>query len=213
VNSGSLVEESVGALPRRERERRQRRRDILDAAEAVFAAKGFHAASIEQIARKAEYATGTVYLYFQDKEALYIELLGEKIRELLETIRRHVADVSDPVEALKILVRVRMDYFGRHRAFFRIYAREGMNRYEQRRDRWTGVTRTYEEYLDLLARLIQSAQRRGRFRKGEPRLYAVALSGMMIQLTLDWLQSPEEHAPADRTEFVLDLFLQGAQAD
>ena len=213
VNGSSSSEVSLKPLPRRERERRQRRVDILRAAEGVFAVNGFHAASIEEIARAAEYATGTVYLYFKDKEALYIELFEEKIRELSETIRRQVEEVKDPLEALSTLVRARMEYFERNRAFFRIYAREGMNRYEKRHDRWGGVIRLYEEYLGLLARLIRSGQRRGVFRKGDPRQFAVALSGMMIQLTRDWLQNQDETSLSERAEVVLQLFLMGAQAN
>lgn len=70
MNRGSSTDSNVISRPlrpRRERERRQRRSDILRAAESVFAAQGFHAASVEQIASEADYATGTVYLYFHDK--------------------------------------------------------------------------------------------------------------------------------------------------
>ncbi len=62
---------------RRERERARRAQDILAAAERVFAVHGFDATTIEQIAQEAEYAVGTIYLYFKDKQALYAALSGE----------------------------------------------------------------------------------------------------------------------------------------
>ena len=145
---------------RRLREKQQRRADILCAAEGVFAARGFDAASIEQIAAAAEYAAGTVYLYFRDKEALYLELFEEKIRQLSDLIRRRIEGVKDPLQAIGELVAARMEYFERNRPFLQIYAREGMNCYETRRDRWNGIMRLYSEYLELLARLIGAAQRR-----------------------------------------------------
>lgn len=212
MNRRSFRDADVSSLPRRERERRQRRADILHAAEEVFAANGFHAASIEQIARAAEYATGTVYLYFRDKEALYLDLFEEKIRELGELICRQTAGIKDPVEAIRRLVAARMDYFEGNRAFFRIYAREGMNRYETRHDRWTGVVQLYADYLELLAGIIRSGQRRGLFRKGDAHQFAVALSGMMIQLTRDQLQSQHERPLMDLSPFVADLFFNGASA-
>ncbi len=212
MNGGSLSEECVSPLPRRQRERRQRRADILAAAEQVFAAKGFHAASIEEIARTAEYATGTVYLYFTDKETLYIELFEDKICALSEAIRQHIVQSEEPVEALRHLVRARMEYFDQNRRFFSIYAREGMNLFENRDERWRGVVELYEEYLGVLTRLIQSGQRRGVFRRGQPRQFALALSGMMMQLTRDWLQSGDHSPLRTRSRFVLDLFLLGAQA-
>ena len=210
MNRRSFRDEAVSALPRRERERLQRRADILRAAEQVFAAHGFHAASIEQIARTAEYATGTVYLYFRDKEALYLELFEEKIRAVGELIRQRTEGVKDPVAALRLLVVARMEYFERNRAFFRIYAREGMNRYEMRQDRWAKVVKRYEDYLKLLAGLVRAGQRRGLLRKGDPHQFALALSGMMIQLTRDRLQSQQERPLTELAPFVVELFLQGA---
>jgi AcrR family transcriptional regulator len=211
MNGGSVNEFRAPPQHRRERERKQRRDDILHAAEKVFAARGFHAASIEQIASTAEYATGTVYLYFKDKEGLFVELFEDKIRELGNLIRERTADIEDPEEALRQLVMARMDYFERNRAFFTIYAREGMNRYESRQDRWTGLVQLYEEYLTFLAGIIRGGQRRGVFRKGNPRQFAIALSGMMIQLTRDLLQSQENRCLTDLAPFVTDLFLKGAK--
>lgn len=210
MNNGSFSQVVPGSLPRRERERCQRRADILRAAEAVFANQGYHAASIEEIARTAEYAAGTVYLYFQNKEALYVELFEEKIRELAELVGQRTDRIKDPTEAIRRLIGARMEYFERNRAFYLIYTREHINRYEGRHERWSGVLRLYREYLERVAGIIRSGQRRGQFRKGDPYLFAVALSGMMIELTRDQLQAQRDHPLTDLTPFVLGLFLDGA---
>lgn len=52
-----------------------RRRQILDAATKVFAERGFHRARIKEIAREAGVSEGTIYNYFEDKEALLIGIL------------------------------------------------------------------------------------------------------------------------------------------
>ena len=198
-------------MPRRERERLGRRADILRAAEHVFAAKGYHRASIGEIARAAEYGTGTVYLYFKDKETLYVELFEEKIHGLIDVIRRPISQEQRAVQALKQLICARMEYFDRNRAFFQIYVREGMNLGWSKHERWDGIRRLYESYLELLTRLIRTGQRQRLLRKADPRQLAVALSGMMIQLTQDWLQSKGDRPLTDQSEFVLKLFLRGAQ--
>ncbi|PYI87175.1 MAG: hypothetical protein DME26_06965 [Verrucomicrobia bacterium] len=198
-------------MPRRERERLGRRADILLAAEHVFAAKGYHRASIGEIARAAEYGTGTVYLYFKDKETLYVELFEEKIHGLIDVIRRPISQEQRAVQALKQLICARMEYFDRNRAFFQIYVREGMNLGWSKHERWDGIRRLYESYLELLTRLIRTGQRQRLLRKADPRQLAVALSGMMIQLTQDWLQSKGDRPLTDQSEFVLKLFLRGAQ--
>jgi len=213
MNRRSLSDSVVNARrprPRRERERRQRRADILRAAESVFAAHGFHASSVEQIASTADYATGTVYLYFQDKEGLYLELFEEKIRELARLIRERTSGLTDSVEAIRQVVAARMEYFERNRAFFRIYAREGTNGFEPSQERWSGVRRLYADYLRRLAGLISEGQRKEVLRDGDPHQLAVALSGMMIQLTRDKLQRRRAGPLTDLTPFVLDTFFNGA---
>ena len=61
--SGTVV--TNGKLSRRERERLMRRREILDAAQAVFAEKGYTHATLDEIAQRAEYGKGTLYNYFE----------------------------------------------------------------------------------------------------------------------------------------------------
>jgi AcrR family transcriptional regulator len=210
VNRNSVSDVGAIIIPRRERDRLRRRADILRAAEAVFASKGYHTASIEEIARAAEYGTGTVYLYFQDKEALYVELFEAKIRELIDLIRERIDTEARPVHAIRHLIQARMEYFDRNRAFFQIYVREGMNLGWSKHERWEGIRRLYQGYIEILTRLIRNGQRQGAFRKAEPRRLAVALSGMMIQLTQDWLQSKGDQPLTDQADFVLELFLRGA---
>ncbi len=211
MNLGS-VSDSVLTLPRRQRERLQRRREIFATAERVFAEKGYHQASIEEIARAAEFGTGTVYLYFKDKETLYLELFEQKVRELLEHVELRVGDERDTLAALRRLVRARMEFFERNRAFFQIYMREGMDWWWMKREKWSAVRKVYDAYIQLLTRLIQRAQRAGLLRKGDTRQYAVALSGIMIQLTRDWLEHEPGRPLTDSVEFVAELFLRGAKA-
>src|SRR4051812_47837272 len=86
-----------------------RRTQILDAAAAVFAARGFHAATIKQIARQADIADGTIYIYFPNKEALLLGLLDR----LNETEQRRddfaAADTQNPRAFFVAYVRKRLD--------------------------------------------------------------------------------------------------------
>jgi AcrR family transcriptional regulator len=210
VNARS-VSESPLSLSRRERDRQQRRRDIFAAAERVFAEKSFYGASIEAIARQAEYGTGTVYLYFKDKESLYVELMTEKVGQLYEHVRERIGPEKDPVKALQRLIEARMEFFDGNRSFFQIYMREGMDWWWLKSDKWAGVRQMYEEYVELVEDIIRKGQRRGVLRKGDSRTYAVALTGMMIQLTRDWLEHAPKRPLTYSADFVTQLFLKGAK--
>ena len=66
---------------RKEREKEQRQRDIIDSAEKLFFSRGYDNVSMEEIAEEVELSKGTLYLYFKDKEALFfaIALRGARI--------------------------------------------------------------------------------------------------------------------------------------
>ena len=71
-----------------------KRKQILDGARAVFLGSGFDAASMGEIARKAKVSKGTLYVYFDSKEALFAALIDESKRETAE--RLAVLDPDDP---------------------------------------------------------------------------------------------------------------------
>lgn len=85
----AAVEDDRAALARAER-----RRQILDAAKAVFAEAGYHEASINAIIERAGIARGTFYLYFQSKAAVFDALLELAMSDLRARITR--IDIADP---------------------------------------------------------------------------------------------------------------------
>ena len=89
---------------RKEREKEQRRRQIMGAAEKVFAAKGFSGATIENIAEEAELSPATLYLYFKNKDELYASLNLKMLRvlsEKMENLYHHKG--LNPEEKIKAL--------------------------------------------------------------------------------------------------------------
>lgn len=64
----------MGIQERREREKEYRRQEIIDAAERIFFAKGLDAATMDEIAEEAELSKGTLYIYFNSKEELYLQI-------------------------------------------------------------------------------------------------------------------------------------------
>jgi AcrR family transcriptional regulator len=96
------------------------RSGILVAAEQEFAARGFHAARIGDIAVRAGTAVGTVYNHFAQKEDLLRALLDERIEGMLAALAPHPDD-PDSFEGRLTLRMVRLlGYIEQHRAFFSI---------------------------------------------------------------------------------------------
>lgn len=72
----------MGIQERKEREKEQRRSDIVDAAEQVFAQKGFGSATMDDVAERAELSKGTLYLYFNTKEELFLAVAARGLEVL-----------------------------------------------------------------------------------------------------------------------------------
>ena len=71
-------------LPRKEREKRARQEEILTAARALFALKGYHDTTLEEIAHHAEFGKGTIYNYFSSKEELFYGIIDQLTAETVE---------------------------------------------------------------------------------------------------------------------------------
>lgn len=83
----------MGIQERKEREKEQRRNEILNAAEKVFFSKGFNYATMDEVAEAAELSKGTLYLYFKNKEDLYFAIASRSMSVLRkmfeEAVKKH----------------------------------------------------------------------------------------------------------------------------
>ena len=98
-----------GTASRREREKAQRRDDILRAAREVFFTRGLHAATVDDVAAEAEVSKGTVYLYFDTKETLLAHLLLQGLDALIADLETAFA-VDQPLDAHTRLRRLATAY-------------------------------------------------------------------------------------------------------
>ena len=104
-----------------------KRRAILDAALAEFSARGFAEARMEDIARAAGVAKGTIYLYFQDKKGLFDGLLRDVLGEVHEHTADIMTDASLPLrERLFRVYAPLMDENSRAAAVIRLLYAEGL---------------------------------------------------------------------------------------
>ena len=76
----------MGNKERKEKEKEIRRKDIIDAAERIFFAKGYNYATMDDVAKEAEYSKRTVYVYFNSKEQIYCEIMIRGYRLLIEML-------------------------------------------------------------------------------------------------------------------------------
>ncbi|HZY45031.1 MAG TPA: TetR/AcrR family transcriptional regulator, partial [Anaerolineae bacterium] len=111
-----------GVPSRREREKVQRRDDLLRAAKKVFFKKGLHTATIDDVAAEAEVGKGTVYLYFDTKETILAHLLLAGLEELVVLLE--AAYASDQKLAartrLRRIANAYLEFFQTNPEYYRL---------------------------------------------------------------------------------------------
>ncbi|HVP54789.1 MAG TPA: TetR/AcrR family transcriptional regulator [Candidatus Eisenbacteria bacterium] len=90
----------MGVKERREREKVETREKILEAARELFMAEGYDGVSMRKIADKIEYSPTAIYVYFADKDQLFLEICHEDFRRLAQSLIV-LAQIADPVERLR----------------------------------------------------------------------------------------------------------------
>lgn len=95
----------MGINERKEKEKQIRRNDIIDAAEKVFFLKGYDVATMDEVAKMAEFSKRTVYVYFNSKEQLYFEIMVRGYRNLLEMIETTLSNTENKnaLERIKLI--------------------------------------------------------------------------------------------------------------
>ena len=108
----------MGIAERREREKEQRKNDIIDAAERVFFARGPENATMDDIAEEAELSKGTLYLYFKNKEDLYlaIHLRGNIILKSL--FEKAVKVPKTGIEKTRAIGNAYVEFFNQYPDYF-----------------------------------------------------------------------------------------------
>jgi AcrR family transcriptional regulator len=115
----------VAPASRRDEARALFRNAILEAAEGVFAERGFHRARIQDVAARARIAVGTVYNHFEEKEDILRALLEERMEGLVMELERRSDDPAAFEPALTVRIARMLRYVETHRAFFTVAAEHG----------------------------------------------------------------------------------------
>ncbi len=98
----------------------QRRRRVLDAALEIFTRDGYGETLVDDIARASETSKGGVYFHFPSKQALYLALLDEAARLLIDRAERAMAAEPDPIARGEAALRAVLRTFGGHRKLARL---------------------------------------------------------------------------------------------
>ncbi len=198
-------------LPRREREKLRQRQEMLATALDLFSQKGYHSVSMHEIAEKAEFAVGTLYKFFQNKEDLYKDLVLEQCDRFEAAIVRAIEQAEDEVEKLRNYVRTKGERVRGNLPFIRLFLAESRGiSFNLKAGVDNEVRRRYYGILKRLASVFASGIDNHRFKKiADPYYLAVALDSAIDASLLLWLDAPESYPFPEDPDAILDIFFKG----
>jgi AcrR family transcriptional regulator len=175
-SSTSPAERVVPPTPRGQRTRQR----LLRAAETVFGEKGYEHASIADITREAEVALGTFYVYFQDKQSIFVEVVDELGTRLRRLIAEAVAGCEDRLAVEREGLRTFFQFASQHRNLYRIV----------RQAEFVDEA-CYRRYYDRFAQGyvvgLKRAMDAGELRRLDPEAVAYCLMGIGDFLGMRWV--------------------------
>lgn len=155
----------MGIAERKEREKEQRRNDIIDAAERIFFSKGIDIATMDEIAEEAELSKGTLYLYFKSKQELLfaIDLRAMKILMSMfkETISQEKSTVENLIGIGRAYVRFSKDY---EHYFKTLLHFEGSESFNLSHDLFAQMCDQEEDPMSFLADMLKKGMDDGTVR-------------------------------------------------
>ena len=190
-----------------------RRDRILDAALEVFTEKGFHRATVAEVAEKAHVGKGTVYLYFKGKEALLVSIFDTLVDRLLSALDQILAENVDPREAIQQWVTRQMDGGRAGRLIPQLLAQHPfLSSISLQRERRTLLDRAVKR----LAAKIRAAADRGTVRPVDPMLVASVLLCLPAAIPFYGAARPDVNlieAMPDVAEGMADLLWSGMRKE
>ena len=111
----------MGIAERKEREKLQRRNDIIDAAEKVLFSRGFESATMDEIAERAELSKGTLYLYFKSKEDLQFAIFMRGFDILMKMMKENLSPDSNGYQRLLELADSFIRFSRENRNYFNLF--------------------------------------------------------------------------------------------
>lgn len=189
------------------------RRAILEAAAAVFAENGFHAARIQDIAERARIGVGTVYNHFEQKEDVLVALLEEHTAAL--TDRFTAPDSGDFAARLEAKVERVLRYQDEHRAFFALamdYGLLGPPTSASSLVLKGRKSRHFEGMRKGLVSFFEEGVKEGALAPGHDPLRLVRIFGGMLRAFTTESLIDGKGDSASRAGEIVELFLHGAEA-
>ncbi|MGG7462893.1 TetR/AcrR family transcriptional regulator [Plantibacter sp. YIM 135347] len=202
-----MSEATTGGIGRRDRNMRDKRERIFNAAAELFAERGFAAVSTQQVSERADVAAGTLFRYASSKGELLLMVYNDEFREALDIGEARAAEQTDVVESIVQMVLPIIDRVQVNPENSQVYQRELIFGPATEQFRADGLAIVAQLEARIASRLLDEARKRNP--EADERRAALASSGVFAIVHLAVVRS--SMGTASDTDPVEDLRIQVGQ--
>jgi len=185
-----------------------KRERILKAAIKVFARNGFFHAKVEEIAKEAGVATGTTYLYFENKDDILISIFEEEMQPIIEAMKVELNSKQTAREKILCFVNLHFDMIQNKPDMAQLLEVE-LRQSSKFIHGYEGTK--FKEYLNVVSAALEEGQAKGEFRKDiHPSIFKQILFGAVDQIATNWtLSKSKKYSLKQSAEQVAAIILDG----
>lgn len=180
---------------------------IIQSAIAVFAETGYFNTRVSRIAKNANVADGTIYLYFKTKEEILFAIFDEMMEAFLSKGVSEIQDIECPLEKLKKIIRMHLEIMGGDRNLAKVFQIElrhtahFMSKISQDKLR---------KYFELITTVIKEGQVKRMIRPDVNPLFATKfVFGAIDEMATNWVLSPKKYSLKQDAEGIIDILING----
>ena len=141
-----------------------KRKKIIEAASSLFSRNSYHEVMMEEVAKHASIAKGTVYNYFPSKEDLYFSIMQQRMENLITSLREKIKDESSSIESLHSYVIHLYMFMMKYQDFFLMYQKESLNAEHQL---CSELVKLEKELKNILSGIIKTGKTENFYRQIE----------------------------------------------
>jgi AcrR family transcriptional regulator len=183
----------------------RRHEQIFQAASRVFISRGYHAATVREIAGEAGLSLGSLYSYIRTKEDILYLVFERLTTALRENIRLAVKGISDPVDQMRAALRANIRTIERYQDEILLMYQETKS---LDRDSLHHVLAGEADYVKFFEDLLETGYQQGVF-QGDPRLSADIITYLCSLIALRRWNLRRRFAPDDAVEGLIAFVLRG----
>jgi AcrR family transcriptional regulator len=182
------------------------RERVLEAALGVFSEKGFHVATMDEVAERAGVGKGTLYRHFANKDTLFNELVRQRLEELERKTKAILDGEDDVLTMITKYVRVYFEFFDRNQQLYRLIVQERLDVGAQVQDLYL---KQVMRRIPVLRRKVYEASRQGLLKPLDFQTVFYGVMGFIHGIIQKWLAHACSYPLVEELPSVLEVLFYG----